>query len=116
MSNRNSYHFLATVLLVLLLAITMAVSPTAGKRCAHPSGRAKNGGCQAGYVCVNTKYLPAPDKQGNPKRGNGRRPRCKKINDDCSCPYDYKCPSGSMCPSGWVCASNQGYNGCYPLA
>ena len=114
MSNRKSYHFLATVLLVLLLAITMAVSPTAGKRCAHPSGRPKNGGCQAGYVCVSTKMFPPPDKQGNPKRGNGQVPRCKKLTDDCSCPndYGYKCPSGSMCPSGWVCASN----GCYPLA
>ena len=92
MSNRKSYHFLAnaaTVLLVLLLAITMAVSPThASKRCAHPDGTQKGKACKAGYECVYTRSGPFGDW----------KPRCKKqlSPDDCQ----KQCRSGYVCVAG----------------
>ena len=102
MSNRKSYHFLAnaaTVLLVLLLAITMAVSPThASKRCAHPDGTQKGKACKAGYECVNTYAF-------------GWHPRCEKLSDGCK----------KQCRSGYVCVvesikHGNSMRGCMKLA
>ena len=101
MSNRKSYHFLAnaaTVLLVLLLAITMAVSPThASRRCAHPDGTQKGKACKAGYECVYTRSGGF----------NGWHPRCEKL-------YPDGCKK--QCRSGYVCALATGVPGCMKLA
>jgi len=83
MKKRRSYHFLASAVLMLLLAITMAVSPTAAaKRCARPNGNQKGKGCEAGEECVDTGYFFGTYK-----------PRCRPLSDDCL----------KQGKSGWVC-------------
>ena len=71
---------------MLLLAITMAVSPTAAaKRCARPNGNQKGKGCEAGEECVDTGDLyPAYSSY---------KPRCRTLSDDCL----KKCKSGYVC-------------------
>ena len=87
MKKRRSYHFLASAVLMLLLAITMAVSPTAAaKRCARPNGNQKGKGCEAGEECVDTGAL-------YDWAGSSYKPRCRTLSDDCL----------KQCKSGYVC-------------
>ena len=91
MCNRRSYRSLASVLLVLLLAITLAVSPTHGgsHRCAHPDGTQKGKGCGAGDRCV---WVGVKDNY----------PRCRSLSDDCL----KNCKSGYVCVQGKSSASS----------
>jgi len=85
---------------MLLLAITMAVSPTAAaKRCARPNGNQKGKGCEAGEECVETGFFGS----------YYYKPRCRTLSDDCL----------KQCKSGYVCVElgkNRKQTGCKKLA
>jgi len=91
MCNRRSYRSLASaasVLLVLLLAITLAVSPTHGgsPRCAYPDGTQKGKGCKKSEECVYAGI------------GNDR-PRCRTLSDGCK----------RQCKDGYVCVATKNW-------
>ena len=91
---------------MLLLAITMAVSPTAAaKRCARPNGNQKGKGCEAGEECVDTGdwFAGSSIDAGS---GSSYKPRCRTLSDDCL----------KKCKSGYVCVEHGKKHGCNKLA